>query len=73
MRRSPDKLSFEDIREVHLHLASRKLEAQTINQIMCALRFLYGTTLGKSNIAEYIPLARRSDPFHVRSPRETAL
>ena len=39
--RSPDKLTFDDVRKYHLHLASRKLEAQTINQIMCALRFLY--------------------------------
>ena len=61
--RSPDKLTFDDVRKYHLHLASRKLEAQTINQIMCALRFLYGTTLGKSNVAEHIPLARRSDPL----------
>jgi hypothetical protein len=51
------------VRKYHLHLASRKLEAQTINQIMCALRFLYGTTLGKANVAEHIPLARRSDPL----------
>ena len=45
--RSPDKLTFEDVREYHLHLASRGLEAQTVNQILCALRFFYGTTLGK--------------------------
>ena len=31
--RSPDKLTFDDVRKYHLHLASRKLEAQTINQI----------------------------------------
>jgi integrase/recombinase XerD len=59
--RSPDKLTFDDVRKYHLHLASRKLEAQTINQIICALRFFYGTTLGKPNVAEHIPLARRSD------------
>jgi integrase/recombinase XerD len=59
--RSPDKLTFDDVREYHLHLASRKLEAQTINRIMCAIRFFYGTTLGKPNAAEHIPLARRSD------------
>ena len=45
-RRSPDKLTFEDVRGYQLHLVSRGLEATTINQIMCALRFLYGTTLG---------------------------
>ena len=26
--RSPDKLTFDDVREYHLHLASRKLEAR---------------------------------------------
>ena len=62
-KRSPDKLTFDDVRDYHLHLVSRGLEAQTINQIMCALRFFYGTTLGKANVAEHIPLARRSDPL----------
>jgi integrase/recombinase XerD len=62
-RRSPDGLTFEDVRAYQLHLVSRGLEATPINQIMCALRFLYGTTRGKPNIAEDIPLARRSDPL----------
>jgi site-specific recombinase XerD len=48
-RRSPDALTFEDVRDYQLHLVSRGLEATTINQIMCALRFLYGTTLGKKD------------------------
>ena len=30
---------------------------------MCALRFFYKTTLGKKDVAEHIPLARRSDPL----------
>jgi integrase/recombinase XerD len=41
-RRSPDVLTFEDVRAYQLHLVSRGLEATTINQVMCALRFLYG-------------------------------
>jgi Phage integrase, N-terminal SAM-like domain len=45
-RRSPDKLTFEDVRDYQLHLVSRGLEATTINQIMCALRFLYGGRCG---------------------------
>jgi site-specific recombinase XerD len=51
-RRSPDALTFEDVRDYQLHLVSRGLEATTINQIMCALRFLYGTTLGKKDASE---------------------
>jgi integrase/recombinase XerD len=60
-QRSPDKLTFDDVRKYQLHLVSRGLQPQTINQIMCALRFFFGTTLGMANVAEHIPLARRSD------------
>jgi site-specific recombinase XerD len=41
---SPDKLTFEHVREYQLSLVSRGLEVQASNQIMCALRFFYGTT-----------------------------
>jgi integrase/recombinase XerD len=64
-RRSPDVLTFEDVRAYQLHLVSRGLEATTINQVMCALRFLYGTTLGKKDASEEIKLARQSDPLPV--------
>lgn len=33
-KRSPDKLCYDDVREYHLHLVARKLQPQTINQIM---------------------------------------
>lgn len=32
---------------------------------MCALRFLYGTTLGKKDASEEIKLARQSDPLPI--------
>jgi integrase/recombinase XerD len=35
-RRSPDKLTFEHVREYQLHLVSRGLSPQAINQAMCA-------------------------------------
>ncbi len=60
-RRSPDVLTFEDVRAYQLHLVSRGLQAATIIPIMCAIRFFYGTTLGRSNVAEHIPLARKPD------------
>src|SRR5438105_1322702 len=69
-KRSPDKLRYDDVREYHLHLVPRKLQPQTINQIMCALRFFYGTTLGMSDAAAHIPLARRSDPLPAILSRE---
>ena len=60
-RRSPDQLTFEQVRAYRLHLGSRGLGVQAINQIMCALRFFYGTTLGKAGVSEHIPLGRRPD------------
>lgn len=59
--RSPDKLTFEDVRAYRLHLISRGLKATTINPIMGALRFFYGTTLGQKHALEQIPYARRAD------------
>ena len=44
--RSPDKLTFEHVREYQLCLVNRGLGAQALNQIMCALRFFYKTTMG---------------------------
>jgi site-specific recombinase XerD len=60
-RRSPDKLTFENVRTYQLHLVSRGLQAQTINQIICALRFLYAVTLGMPEAKTQLPLARRAD------------
>ncbi len=37
-RRSPDILTFEDVRTYRLHLIARGASPQTINQIICALR-----------------------------------
>jgi integrase/recombinase XerD len=59
--KSPDKLTFENVREYQLHLISRGLQAATIVPIMCALRFFYDTTLGCPDVAKHIPLARKSD------------
>jgi site-specific recombinase XerD len=59
--RSPDKLTAEDVRDYRLHLISRGLKATSINPIMGALRFFYGTTLGQKQVSEQIPYARRED------------
>jgi integrase/recombinase XerD len=60
-RRSPDKLGIEDVRKYRLHLMARGLKATSINPIIGALRFFYGTTLGKKEIAQQIPFARKED------------
>jgi integrase/recombinase XerD len=60
-RTLPDKLTFEHVRNYQVHLVSRGLKTATSIPIMCAIRFLYGTTLGKKDFAEQIPLARKED------------
>jgi integrase/recombinase XerD len=64
--RSPDELGPEDVRDYHLHLVSRKLKPNTINPIMGALRFFYGTTLGRKHVTD----ARRADTLPAVLSRE---
>ena len=61
--RSPDQLSFEDVRDYQLHLVARGLKATSICQIMSGLRFLYSTTLGNREAAAQLPLPRKADPL----------
>jgi hypothetical protein len=46
--RSPELLGPEEVRAFQLHLLERGLSWSSFNQAVCALRFLYGTTLGRS-------------------------
>ena len=59
--RSPDKLGVEHVREYRLHLIARGLKATSINPIIGALRFFYGTTLRRKEMIDQIPYARRED------------
>ena len=45
--RSPELLGPEEVRVFQLHLLERKVSWSSFNQAVCALRFLYGTTLGR--------------------------
>jgi len=57
---SPADLDIEDIRNYLLYLVNeRKLAAESINQCVTALKFLYLTTLEMPWTAEYFPRARR--------------
>jgi site-specific recombinase XerD len=58
-RRSPDKLGVKHVRDFHLHLVSRSVVANSIAVKMAALRFFYGTTLRRPDIAAEIPTPRR--------------
>src|SRR6202795_4854992 len=56
--RSPDKLELEDVRAFQVHIVSTGISWPALNQIVCALRFFYGVTLGEAFIPERIPYAR---------------
>jgi integrase/recombinase XerD len=57
--RSPDRLGLEEVRAFQVHLAARGISWAALNQIVCALRFLYGVTLGHDEIPERIAYARK--------------
>jgi site-specific recombinase XerD len=56
--RSPDGLGLEDVRTYQVHLASKGVAWGSLNQVVCALRFFYGVTLGQATIPERIAYAR---------------
>ena len=41
-----------------VHLVATGISWQGLNQIVCALRFFYGLTLGEADVPERIPYAR---------------
>ena len=56
--RSPDRLGLEDVRAYQVHLASKGVAWGSLNQVVCALRFFYGVTLGQETVPERIVYAR---------------
>jgi integrase/recombinase XerD len=56
--RSPDRLDLEDVRTFQVHLVAGGLSWPALNQTVCALRFFYGTTLGRADLPERIAYAR---------------
>ena len=57
--RSPDRLGLADIRAYQIHLTVTGISWAGFNVAVCALRFFYGTTLGRTAIVERIPDARK--------------
>src|SRR6516225_3858046 len=57
--RSPDVLGSEQVREFQLHLLQQRVSWSSFNQAVCALRFLYGTTLGRPEQLPLIPYGKR--------------
>ena len=56
--RSPDRLRLEDVRAYQLHLIAQQRSWSHIKQVVCALRFCYGITLGRSDADEQNVAAR---------------
>lgn len=72
--KSPEQLGPEEIRAFQVYLTQeRKLSASTLNNTVCALRFLYHVTLRRNWSLDRIPLARREKKLPVvLSPDEVA-
>jgi site-specific recombinase XerD len=58
--RSPEELGPEEIRTYQVHLVhEKKVGWPTFNQTVCALRFLYRTTMQKDWDVKHIPYAKK--------------
>jgi site-specific recombinase XerD len=58
--KSPKHLGAEQIREYQIYLVeTKKVSWAWFNQSVCALRFLYGVTLGKSWSVDHIPFPKQ--------------
>ena len=56
--RSPEKLGYEEVRAYQAHLVTLRVSWGALNQTVCALRFFYGVTLGRSDLPERIAYPR---------------
>jgi site-specific recombinase XerD len=71
--RSPDKLSYEDVRAWQLHLVQSGLAASAVNNQITALRFFFRVTLGQRDASQMIPQARQPERLReVLRPDEVA-
>jgi integrase/recombinase XerD len=57
--RSPDQLQPEHIRQFQLHLIEQAVSWSQFNQSVCALRFLFNTTLKRPHVIRHLPFAKR--------------
>src|SRR3954471_3434962 len=59
--RSPDRLGLEEVRAYQIHLNTTGISWAGFNVAVCALRFLYGVTLGRTAMVERIPYRASSN------------
>jgi integrase/recombinase XerD len=71
--RSPELLGPQEMRAFQLHLLEKKASWSQFNQTVCALRFFYGKTLGRTDLVPMLPYGRRPKTVAcVLSPEEVA-
>ena len=70
---SPEKLTPEHVRQYQLHLLRKKVSWSTFNQSVCALRFLYGTTLGRQDYIPRLPFGKKPKRIPVVLSRDEVL
>ena len=63
--RSPDRLGLDEVHAFQVHLVANGISWPALNQIVCALRFFYGVTLGQPTIPERIAHAREPQKLPV--------
>lgn len=62
---SPDRLGLEEVHAFQVHLVANGISWPALNQIVCALRFFYGVTLGQPTVPERIAYAREPQKLPV--------
>jgi site-specific recombinase XerD len=67
---SPDHLGAEHIRTYQLHLLHQQVSKSIFIQTVCALRFLYETTLGRPWMVDYIPYPKKPKTLPVILSRD---
>ena len=71
--RSPEQLGPEQVRQYQMHLLQQKASWSAFNQCVCALRFLYGTTLGRNDYLPRLPYGKRPKKLPVVLERQEVL
>jgi len=70
---SPKQLTPEHVRQYQLHLLRKKVSWSTFNQSVCALRFLYGTTLGRKDDIPRLPYGKKPKRIPVVLSRDEVM
>jgi len=63
--RSPDRLGVDEVHAFQVHLVATGISWPALNQIVSALRFFYGVTLGRTTLPRRIAYARERQKLPV--------